>query len=169
MSNRPESYPTDADGETDGIDLAVIDSIRGLYQSADPVPRELFTRVRFALDLDSVERELARVCADLEVAAAVRGPEHARTITFECDSLTIAITISPAGTDRHRVDGWLAPAASLLVELRTADVRLQTTSDDGGRFAFDDVSSGEMQLAVLPAPGSTVELDRTVVTQPIVL
>lgn len=163
------SHPTDAGGEIDGIDFAIIDSVRDFYQAADPVPRELFTRVRFALDLDSVERELAMVGVDLEVAAAVRGTEHARTITFECDSLTIAITISPADTHLNRVDGWLAPAASLLVELRIADKRLQTTSDEGGRFSFDNVPSGEVQLAVLPKAGSAVELDRTVMTQPIVL
>jgi len=169
MNYSPESRSMDADGETDGIDIAIIDSIRGLYLAADPIPQELFTRVRFALDLDSIERELAMVCADLEVASSVRGPEHARTITFECDSLTIAITISPADTNHNRVDGWLAPAASLPVELRTAGLRLQTMSDDGGRFAFEDVGPGEMQLAVLPAPGSSLAPDTTVVTQPIVL
>jgi hypothetical protein len=162
------SHP-DGDGEIDGLDFAIIDSVRDFYQATDPVPRELLIRVRFALDLDSVERELAMVGADLEVASAVRGPEHARTITFDCDSLTIAITISPADADLNRVDGWLAPAASLLVELRTADMRMQTTSDEGGRFSFDNIAAGEVQFAVLPRAGSAVELDRTVVTQPIVL
>jgi len=169
MTNRPPANPAPEDGPVDGTDMAVMESICSLYLAADPVPRELYTRVKFALDLDSVERELARVCADLEVTAAVRGPEHARTITFECDSLTIAITISQTGTARNRVDGWLAPAASLLVELRTAETHLQTTSDEGGRFAFDDVASGEIQIAVLPLPDSAVELSRAVVTQPIVL
>lgn len=161
-------HSTDADGEAD-IDIAVLDSIRGLYLRGDPVPQELFTRVRFALELDSVERDLARICEDMEVAAAVRGTEHARTITFECDSLTIAITISPSGNNHNRVDGWLAPAGCLRVELRTPHRCSHTMSDDGGRFAFDDVAAGEMQLAVQPAPGSPVELTRTVVTHPIVL
>lgn len=155
--------------ELDAADHDVIDGLRHLCLAADPVPRELYARVRFALDLDDVERELTRVCAGLEVGAAVRGPEHARTITFECGQLTIAITITPTGAHRNRVDGWLAPAGSLLVELRTPQQRAQIVSDDCGRFAFNDVGSGEMQLAALPTPGSAIELDRTVVTQPIVL
>jgi len=163
-----EAGDADGDAEMDSGDYEVIDAIHALCQAADPVPRELYVRVRFALDLDGVERELAKICAGLDVSA-VRGPEHTRTITFECGRLTIAITITPTGTNRHRVDGWLAPAGCLLVELRSAHLRSQIVSDDCGRFAFNDVGSGEMQLAALPTPGSVIDLDRAVVTQPIVL
>jgi hypothetical protein len=121
------------------------------------------------MDLDSIDREFAMVCEDLQVSSAVRGPEHARTITFECDSLTVAITVTPTATDRIRLDGWLAPPAALRVELRAADLQLQTMADEGGRFAFDDLARGEIQLAVLPTPGSEVDLDHPVVTQSIVL
>jgi len=159
----------DRDAALDGVDHEVLDAIRGLCQSVDPVPRELYARVRFALDLDGVERELAKICAGLEVSGAVRGPEHTRTITFECGQLTIAITITPTGTNRNRIDGWLEPAGSLLVELRSARLCTQIVSDDCGRFAFNDIGPGEMQLTALPTPGSAIKLDRTVVTQPIVL
>jgi len=146
----------------------VLAELRELYQAVDPVPSTLYTRVRFALDLDNVERELATVCADLKLAA-VRGVDQARTITFECQLLTIAITISVTGTDRYRLDGWIAPPASLPVEILSAGSRLQTSSDDGGRFVFEDVPTGETQLAVLPVSGGPVELVNPVVTQPIVL
>jgi len=155
------------DDVTGGPD-PVLRGIRDLYEAIDPVPSSLHTRVRFALDLDNVERELASVCADMGLAA-VRGTDYARTITFECETLTIAITITATGADRHRLDGWVAPPASLPVEISSAGSRRQTSSDGGGRFVFEDVPAGEMQLAVLPASGGPVELVNPVVTQPIVL
>lgn len=157
-------------GPRDGADWKdpVLEEIRELYQIIDPVPNTLYTRIRFALDLDNVEHELATMCADLELAA-VRGADQVRTITFECQMLTIAITITTTGTGRYRLDGWLAPPARLPVEIRSAGSRLQVSSDDGGRFVFEDVSTGEMQLAVLPVSGASVELVNPVVTQPIVL
>jgi hypothetical protein len=63
----------------------------------------------------------------------------------------------------------LAPPGGLRVELRSGGQRRQTDSDDGGRFVFEEVAPGEMQLAVLPVAGAAVELTRAVVTQPIVL
>jgi hypothetical protein len=150
-------------------DDAILGRIRKLYRATDPVPPELFVRVRFAMDLDDIDREFARVCEDMMVSSAVRGPEHARTITFECDSLTVAITVTSNAANRIRLDGWLAPPAALRVELRSADVRLQTMADDGGRFSFADLARGEIELAVLPSPGSAVDLDHPVVTQSIVL
>lgn len=164
-----DSEPFPDDGELDGGDVAVLDTVRGLCEAADPVPPQLYDRVRFALDLGDVERELATVCDAVEPMVAVRGDEHAKTITFECGQLTIAITITPTGHNRNRVDGYLAPAGALQVELRSGELRAQTRSDDYGRFAFDDVAGGELQLAALPTPGSALYLERAVVTQPIVL
>jgi hypothetical protein len=146
----------------------VLAELRDLYETIDPVPSTLYSRVRFALDLDNVEHELATLCADLELAAA-RGSDDARTITFECQRLTIAVTITATGTDRYRLDGWIAPPASLPVEIRAAGSRLRASSDDGGRFVFEDVPTGETQLAVLPVSGGPVELVNPVITQPIVL
>ncbi|HEY3262887.1 MAG TPA: hypothetical protein VGJ95_21890 [Pseudonocardiaceae bacterium] len=154
---------------SDHDDEAILRRIRALYQAADPVPPELLVRVRFAMDLDQIDREFAQVCEDLQVSSAVRGPEHARTITFECDSLTVAITVTPTAADRIRLDGWLVPPAALRVELRTGNQQLHTMADEGGRFAFDDLPHGEVQLAVLPAPGTPVDLDHAVVAQTIVL
>jgi hypothetical protein len=155
------------DGGISGPD-PVLKEVRDLYRTIDPVPSTLYSRVRFALDLDNVEHELAIMCADLELAA-VRGADQARTITFECQVLTIAVTITATGTDRYRLDGWIAPPASLPVEARSAGSCLRASSDDGGRFVFEDVPTGEMQLAVLPVSGGPVELVNPVVTQPIVL
>jgi hypothetical protein len=164
-----DSDPFPDDGDFDGGDHAVLEAVRGLCEAADPVPPQLYTRVRFALELGSFETLLATVCEGFESMVAVRGAEHVRTITFECGQLTIAITITPTGHNRSRVDGYLAPAGAMLVELRSGELRAQALSDDCGRFAFDDVGCGELQLVALPTPGSAVQLERAVLTAPIVL
>lgn len=151
-------HDTDRDGP-------LLRQIRQLYQTIDPVPDTLYTRIRFALDL---EHGLATLCADPGLAVA-RGPDQVRNITFECQTLTIAITITTTGTGRYRLGGWLAPPASLPAEIRSAGSRLRVSSDDGGRFVFEDVPTGEVRLAVLPVSGASVELVDPVVTQPIVL
>jgi hypothetical protein len=51
-----------------------------------------------------------------------------------------------------RIDGWLAPAAALQVELRfpePASPRV-VSADAAGRFAFDGVPHGIAQLLVQP-------------------
>lgn len=167
---RTDLGPADHDGPTaDHAGDAVLDRVRGLYQAADPVPSVLYTRIRFALDLADADRELAAVCADLQPAATVRGPEQARTVTFEAETITITITVTPGEDAVSRLDGWLLPAVRLQVELRTAGRCHRTSSDDNGRFVFEDVGPGEAQLAVLPTTTGPVALPRVVVTQPIVL
>jgi hypothetical protein len=56
-----------------------------------------------------------------------------------------------------RIDGRLAPAAQLRVELRSAGTAPDApptseivVSDDAGRFAFDAVDHGLVQLVVHP-------------------
>jgi hypothetical protein len=53
-----------------------------------------------------------------------------------------------------RIDGWLAPAAALQVELRLPEPAPPqvVTADAAGRFAFDGVPHGIAQLLVQP-PG----------------
>jgi hypothetical protein len=165
----PDGEPFPDEGELDGGDAAVLDIVRGLCEAADPVPPQLYARVRFALDLGDIDHEFAMVCDAFEPVVAVRGAERARTITFECGQLTIAITITPTGHNRNRVDGYLAPAGTLMVEMRSGELLARARADDCGRFAFDDVGCGELQLAALPTPGSAVHLERAVLTQPIVL
>jgi hypothetical protein len=65
------------------------------------------------------------------------------------------ITVTDRAGGLVRVDGWLAPAAALRVELRLpepAQPRVAIT-DPAGRFAFDGVPHGIAQLLVHPPPG----------------
>jgi hypothetical protein len=144
--------------------------IRRLYETADPVPPDLYTRVRFAMDLVGAERELAVISTDLLPAMAVRsGPEGTRTITFEADILTITVTVTTRDDGTCRLDGWAYPGGPLDVEVRAGGTSLTTRTDGTGRFVVDGVPLGEVQLVVTSAPGSPVALPRAVVTQAVVL
>lgn len=148
-------------------DQAILADIRKLFEAADPVPAELRDRVRFAFDVAGADRELATLCEEMAAEAAIRGPGRAQTLTFGSAQMTICVSIGRPGGNAVRLDGWLDPPASMRVELTTGDLRLHAMSDENGRFVFDTARhAGEVQVAVHPTPGSTVELTRTVQTPP---
>jgi len=70
-------------------------------------------RVTFALALEDIDLEVLRMREESN-PAAVGGTreERSRTITFDSDSLTIMISLSPSDADDIRIDGWLAPPAA---------------------------------------------------------
>ncbi|HXF22466.1 MAG TPA: hypothetical protein VN597_18530, partial [Streptosporangiaceae bacterium] len=65
------------------------------------------------------------------------------------------ITIVGRPDSLVRIDGWLAPAAALQVELRLPEpaVPRTETADQAGRFSFDGVPHGLAQLVVHPPEG----------------
>jgi hypothetical protein len=137
----------------DDLDLAILDQIAAVHAAVDPPPPDLDLRVRFALDLGDLEVELARRTEDELVGPGARAAaERTRTITFEADSRTVMITIGERPDGLLRVDGWLAPAAPLRVELRFPDPQPARTelADEAGRFVFDEVERGLVQLLVHP-------------------
>ncbi|HZN73321.1 MAG TPA: hypothetical protein VFC00_16760 [Micromonosporaceae bacterium] len=145
---------------------AVLDLLRDMYAMADPAP-DMAPRVLFALDLDRIDVELAAVSEEFAGSLGARGTEGTRTITFDSSSLRVIILVP--GNDNSFLDGWIEPAASLRIVLVTPDARLQTRSDEGGRFAFEAVLAGQIHLEIHPTPGSAVHLTRPVVTQRVVL
>ncbi|MFL6100931.1 MAG: hypothetical protein ACJ71T_13370 [Actinomycetales bacterium] len=144
-------------------DAELLDHLQVMWEKADPVPSGLVERVTFAIGLDNLEFELMRLTEEVLVPAGARGAEHVRTITFGGESITVMVTVSQEGHGQFRLDGWLAPAAALSIELRRSEGSVRTTSDEGGRFVFDDVPGGLAQLVLHPTPNSAVELRQDVV------
>jgi hypothetical protein len=139
------SEPLDA---ADGI---VMQRMAALYDKLDPVPDDLVDRLQFAITLDALHAELAELQAMPAGAMSARGGEQTsevKTLTFTSDSLTTMVTISPAGPDRVRIDGWCAPGGNVSVELRQGSTSLYTDADSDGRFVFDDVPHGMTRLVV---------------------
>ena len=159
-----------ADEPVDDLDLAILDGIADLFGRADPVPSGLVQRIRFAVALEDIEAEVSRLReqSDLD-AAAVRGEEQSRTITFDSTSLTIMITISVVTDGTVRLDGWLAPPAAHRVELRISTGRLQTDADEQGRFVLDAVPRGLAQLVVRTGGDPESGSARSVATPSIVM
>jgi hypothetical protein len=159
----------------DEVDRAILGQLRDTYVLADPPPSELDERVRFAIALENIDVEVARLQEDLLIGSGARGEDRTRTITFDCDSLTIMITIVDLSDDRVRLDGWLAPAAPRRVELRVAETSVDggaprvVTTEDTGRFVFDDVGHGLVQLLVRPVEQTEDEPVPTVVTPSLLL
>jgi hypothetical protein len=152
---RPEDLPAD--------DARLLDQLKAMWETTDPVPDGLVERVTFAIGLDDLDVEMMRLTEEVLVPAGARGAEHVRTITFGGDSITVMVTVSQEGHEAFRLDGWLAPAAALSVELRRTEGSVSTMADEDGRFVFEDVAPGLAQLVLHPTPNSAVELRQDVV------
>jgi hypothetical protein len=148
----PASVDQLARAEIDAGDLDVLARIASLYADTDPVPDGLVERLRFGITLDALEAEIARLQRTDPALAGARsdGATEVATVTFTSARLTTMITVTPAGVDRVRIDGWAAPGAGLLVELRIVGDRLHAVADDDGRFVFDDVPRGLAQFLLRP-------------------
>jgi hypothetical protein len=145
---------TEADGvPIDDLDGEILGRLAAGFAVLDPPPAHLDDLVLFTTDLDELDVEVARLGVDEVAGSGARATEHARTVTFDAESRTVMITIvDREGGDHVRIDGWLAPGGPLGVELRAqepAPARF-VTADETGRFVFDEVAHGLVQLVVRP-------------------
>jgi hypothetical protein len=145
---------TDPDGPLDDVDIAILDRLAVIHAAVDPPPPDLDDRVAFALALQDIDVEVARLSEEALVSA--RSTERTRTITFEAVSRTVMVTIVDRPDDLVRIDGWLAPGAPLRVELKLPEPlpARQAVADDAGRFVFEGVPHGLAQLLVHPVEGT---------------
>jgi hypothetical protein len=144
-----------ANGPIDDDDLRILAQVAELYDTIDPVPDGLLERIQFGITLDALHAEIAELQRD-DALAGVRGDEvSARTVTFTSSSITTMVTITELSPGRARIDGWAAPGGGVDVELRTTDGSLRTTADADGRFVFDEVPRGLVQLTVRSPAGTS--------------
>ncbi|HCU95713.1 MAG TPA: hypothetical protein DHU96_24555 [Actinobacteria bacterium] len=157
-----------ADMPLDDGDQAILDRLAATHALLDPPPADLDERVTFALALGALDAEVARLSEQLAVGSGARSSERTRTISFDADSRAVMITITDRPDGLVRIDGWLAPAAALQVDLRLPEPAPSrtVTADAAGRFAFDSVPRGIAQLLVQPPESSP---SRRVVTSAFVL
>ena len=158
-----------ADAPLDDVDAAVLAELAAMYTAADPPPSDLDDRVSFAVALQhgDLEMEVARLTEDLLVGAGARAADQPRTLTFDCPALTVMVTVVAVPRDQRRLDGWLAPAGALVVDVRAGGsdtVTHTVTADSTGRFVVESVPAGLAQLTVHLARSG-----RTVVTPAVVL
>jgi hypothetical protein len=150
----------------DDVDGGILDDVQSVYSAVDPMPAELLTRVRFALDLENLDVELLRI--EEVTAVGVRGEPRGRTVTFDSEDLTLMVSVTRQPDSTLTLDCWLAPAAQNRVELRTLGERRSAATDEQGRFVFVGVSPGLAQFVVDPMPAGEGR-PRSFVTPSIVL
>ncbi len=156
--------PPGADEPLDELDFRLLAGVRELWEDADPMPATLLDQIRFAIQLEHVDLEVMRIREQEGLAVARSSAEQGRLITFDSESLTIMVNVSPEPGGTIRLDGWLTPPAGHPIEVRTKDGTLTTTSDAEGRFAVSGVPHGMVQVLV-----RTVGRSRTVSTPAIEL
>jgi hypothetical protein len=166
--------PDPADEPLDDLDRAVLAELAAAYAAADPPPPDLDTRVAFALSLadDGFELEVARLSRDELIGSGARAAaDPTRTLTFDCPSLTVMITVIPTADDRRLIDGWIAPDGSHDVQIRAGggQVTRSVRSDDGGRFTVADLPAGLAQITIRPPGSGPDQSGRAVVTPAVVL
>ncbi|TDE99092.1 carboxypeptidase regulatory-like domain-containing protein [Occultella glacieicola] len=132
----------------DDRDAAMLAGLRRFYEEQDPVPDGLVDRLKFAVALSELMTEVAELTRVPTVAAGVRSEvavTRTHTLTFSAESLTAMVTVGHSGTSA-RLDGWIAPPRELAVRLRMDGRELSTRSEPTGRFVFDNVPEGFVQL-----------------------
>ena len=145
-------------------DAGLLDEVRRMWAERDPVPADLAERVSFALSLEDLEVELLELERATPVLAGHRGEEQIRTLTFTGDNLCVMVSITPEAGRLRRIDGWIDDGGGLDVELRLKVGTRLERADEQGRFAFDGVGGGLVQLLFHPADGASRRLSCTVVT-----
>lgn len=133
----------------DDTDERVLHLVRSHLDTVDPVPTHLADRVKFAMTVASLEAEVAHLMKDSRPLAAVRTTEYDRalTVTFESGSLSIMVTLEESERPGTTLRGWVtSPGAE--VELRERSRSSVTVADDEGRFVFDGVERGTVNLVI---------------------
>jgi hypothetical protein len=156
--------PPGANEPLDELDLRLLAGVRELWEDADPMPPTLVDQIRFAIQLEDVDLEVMRIREQEGLVDARSAAEQGRLITFDSESLTIMVNVSPEPGGTIRLDGWLTPPAEHPIEVRTRNGPLTTTSDAEGRFAVSGVPHGMVQVLV-----RTLGRSRTVSTPAIEL
>jgi hypothetical protein len=143
--------PPGANEPLDELDLRLLAGVRELWEDADPMPATLVDQIRFAIRLEDVDLEVMRIRDLAQLADARSAAEQGRLITFDSESLTIMVNVSPEPGGTIRLDGWLTPPAEHPIEVRASSGPLTTTSDAEGRFAVSGVPHGMAQVLVRTA------------------
>lgn len=130
-------------------DTGLEEELRQAVARLDGVPPPLFQAALDAYGWRAVDAELAELVFDSLVdagdAAAVRGPQHARLLSFEAAGLTIDIEISGTGSSRALI-GQIVPPQQAEVELCQDDAVTLLEVDDLGRFSSGPLPAGPFSL-----------------------
>ena len=122
--------------------------LRQAGQLLDPVPARLVADAVEMFSWRAIDAELAELAFDsagAQAAAAVRGAEPPRLLTFEAAELSIELELTGTAAERE-ITGRLIPAQRAGIEIRLGSQRLTATADVLGRFAVTAAGPGPISL-----------------------
>jgi hypothetical protein len=132
----------------------LLDELRLLANDVDPVPSEVTTFADAALGWRRIDAELAELLSDSALesaatAAAVRGGERARSLTFRSSDLEIDLELQ-SGDGGMIILGQIAPAGRAWIEVQRDDESklASAEADELGRFRLELAESGRVRLRV---------------------
>ncbi len=136
------------------------EELRRAERLLDPVPARL---MRGAVDMfawRTIDAELAALAfdsVDAQSAAAVRGSDQPRLLTFQAGERSIELELTGTAAERG-VTGRLIPAQQAEIEIRLGDQRLTATADALGRFAVTAAGSGPISLRFRPGGSASWQI-----------
>lgn len=137
----------------DDVDAGMLADLARAVSAEDPMPPGLVERAIFAVALEEMAVELATIQRETALGqhglAGVRSVEdHALTMTFTASALTLTIAVVETDRQIHRMDGWVTSDHLVTVRLRLGDEERRQVEVVDGRFVFEDVPSGMVQVIV---------------------
>ena len=157
------SEPIDSPDDAAAIEETAIDErtatellerLGAALLASDPVPERVLAGARGAFTWRTIDAELAELVFDSATElTGVRGgaEDTARQVTFQAPGVEIEVMVIDNGN--RRIVGQLVPPAEVTVQLTSGDAVRETTTDQLGRFTFQDVEPGPVRLSVLGDDG----------------
>jgi hypothetical protein len=121
----------------------------GIAANGGFVPVDPFIGAGGDLTWRSIDAELAELASDSDIegasAAATRGFQDSRLLTFEARSLTVEVEVTALG-GRRRLVGQLVPPQRGGVLVRHQDGIAAVEVDELGQFRVEDLPAGPSSL-----------------------
>lgn len=161
-------------------DEQLMESIRDLWETADPPPPDLADGVLAALAADDLELEyeLMTLIDASGLPAGVRGaaeatPDGPWTLEYSSDTCHLLVRVSTVDGVR-RLDGWVVPAVPMNVALAPGGagsevVAQETRTDENGRFDIAAPGTGRARLSFTPLESDDPDAPRPFATPPFLI
>lgn len=130
-------------------DARLLDALRAVAGTADPVPSTVVQAARASFTWRSIDAELAELAYDSllddALLVGVRGGESPRSLTFEAPDVVVEVEVVEAGA-RRRLLGQLIPPLGAEIHIRHSGGMVRVEADDVGRFTASGVAPGPVSL-----------------------
>ncbi len=130
-------------------DAELEEQLRKAAALVDPLPAQLLQTAMDSFTWRTIDADLAELVFDSMVDqdedVLVRGPAHARLLSFEAGDMTIDVEITGVGPSR-RLIGQLAPPQPAVVEVRQSGGVGAVEADELGRFSAGPLRAGPISV-----------------------